>query len=157
MGPDGWARRDLLQLPLDLTQDLINLLHRIEAGQPWPASVVTGIVFALEKLPGARSVTQYQPITVFSLIYRTWSSLRARELLVHLQQFAPATCFGNLPNRYASQVWWNIQTLIESHNFEGTDVSGCMMDVIKCFNHLPREPLLQMCFHLGVPEPIIQA
>ena len=157
VGPDGWARSDLLQLPLDLTRDLINLLHRIEAGQSWPASVVTGIVFALEKLPGARLVTQYRPITVFSLIYRTWSSLRAKELLVHLQQFAPATCFGNLPSRYASQVWWNIQTLIESHNFEGTDVSGCMMDVVKCFNHLPREPLLQMCLHLGVPEPIIQA
>ena len=157
IGPDGWARQDLLQLPEDLTRDLIHLIHRIEAGLPWPTSVVTGIVFALEKLPGARSVTQYRPITVFSLIYRTWSSLRAKEMLVHLQRYAPSTCFGNLPNRHASQVWWNIQTLIESHNYEGTAVSGCMMDVIKCFNHLPREPLLQMCLHLGAPQPVITA
>lgn len=32
-----------------------------------------------------------------------------------------------------------------------------MMDVIKCFNHLPREPLLQMCLHLGAPPQIITA
>ena len=90
-GPDGWARQDLLHLPADLTQDLINMLHRIEQGQPWPASVVTGIVFALEKLPDARLVTHYRPITVFSLIYRTWSTIRSKELLTHLQHSAPAT------------------------------------------------------------------
>ena len=156
-GPDGWARQDLLHLPADLTQDLLDLLHRIEAGQPWPASVVTGIVFALEKLPEARLVTHYRPITVFSVIYRTWSTIRSKELLIHLQSSAPETCFGNLPNRHAAQVWWNIQSLIESNNFEGTNVSGCMMDVIKCFNHLPREPLLQMCLHLGAPSPIVAA
>ena len=63
----------------------------------------------------------------------------------------------NLPNRYAAQVWWNIQSLIESHHYEGTPVSGCMMDVIKCFNHLPQEPLLQICLHLGAPKPVITA
>ena len=156
-GPDGWARQDLLHLPSDLTQDLLDLLHRIEAGQSWPTSVVTGIVFALEKLPEARLVTHYRPITVFSVIYRTWSTIRAKELLIHLQSSAPDTCFGNLPNRYAAQVWWNIQSLIESHNFEGSTISGSMMDVIKCFNHLPREPLLQMCLHLGAPIPVITA
>ncbi len=31
------------------------------------------------------------------------------------------------------------------------------MDVIKCFNHLPREPLLQMCLHLGAPPQVISA
>ena len=31
------------------------------------------------------------------------------------------------------------------------------MDVIKCFNHLVREPLLQMCLHLGAPPQVITA
>ncbi|CAL1170377.1 unnamed protein product, partial [Cladocopium goreaui] len=36
-GPDGWTRQDLLQLPLDLTDAILDMLHGIEAGtMQWP-------------------------------------------------------------------------------------------------------------------------
>lgn len=62
----------------------------IEQGRAlWPQQVVTGHIHALEKLPGAWKASQYRPLTVFSIVYRTWSPIRARETLAYLSQFVP--------------------------------------------------------------------
>ena len=156
VGPDGWSRMDLLQLPDDLTSGILHMLSCIENGCNWPKTIITGLVFSLEKVPNADRVGQYRPITVFSLIYRVWSSIRARACLRHLAKYAPSRCFGNLPNKAAMQVWLQIQSLIETTQADGTMASGTMVDVIKCFNHLPRIPIFEICAHLGIPSPIIR-
>ena len=156
-GPDAWSRQDLLRMPYDITCALIDMLENIEKGAPWPRSTVTGIVFSLEKVQGASRVNQYRPITVFSLIYRTWSSIRAKQSLQHLVSHAPSFCFGNLPKRSAVQVWLGIQSQIETCHFDNQPLSGAMIDIEKCFNHLPRLPLLTVCCRLGVPDGTIRA
>ena len=156
-GPDAWSRQDLLRMPDDITENLISLLMNIEQGTPWPRSTITGIVFSLEKVQGASKVNQYRPITVFSLIYRTWSSIRAKQCLRHLVAFAPSFCFGNLPRRSAVQVWLGIQSQIETCHFDNQPLSGAMIDIEKCFNHLPRIPLLSVCCRLGLPSGVIRA
>lgn len=156
-GPDGWARQDLLHLPQDLTMSLIQMLHAIESGKPWPQSVVTGLVYSLEKVENAAKIHQYRPITIFSLIYRTWSSIRARQCLVHLAKYAPARCCGNIPNKSTTMIWMGIQSLIEQAEEDGTKVSGSMLDIVKCFNHLPRMPIMETCIHLGINDKVIRA
>lgn len=156
VGPDGWSRLDLLNLPDDLTNGILHMLDCIERGADWPKSVITGLVFSLEKVCNASKVGQYRPITIFSLIYRVWSSIRARSCLQHLAKLAPARCFGNLPHKAAMQVWLQIQSLIETAQADGSKASGCMVDVIKCFNHLPRIPIFEICAHLGVPSKILR-
>ena len=156
-GPDAWSRNDLLKLPDDLTNGIIRLLSNIENGSPWPQTVITGLVFSLEKIAGAAKVNQYRPITVFSIIYRTWSSIRAKQCLRHLLQFVPATCFGNIPQRSTTQVWLGIQALIEQSDTDQVSLSGVMVDIVKCFNHLPRIPIIEVCCHLGVPAGILRA
>ena len=156
-GPDAWSRQDLLKMPHDITAALISMLEQIEMGSPWPRSTVTGIVFSLEKVQGASRVNQYRPITVFSLIYRTWSSIRAKQSLQHLVSHAPSFCFGNLPKRSAVQVWLGIQSQIETCHFDNQPLSGAMIDIEKCFNHLPRLPLLSVCCRLGLPSGTIRA
>lgn len=157
VGPDAWSRDDLLRLPDDLTIGILELLHAIENGKPWPVTIITGLVFSLEKIAGASTVNQYRPITVFSLIYRTWSSIRAKQCLRHLTQFVPATCFGNIPQRSTTQVWLGIQTLIEQAAHDQQQLSGVMVDIIKCFNHLPRLPIIEVCCHLGIPTGTLRA
>ena len=156
-GPDGWSRQDLLQLPDDLTEALIQMLHEIEMGRPWPQSVVTGIVHSLEKVENAAKINQYRPITIFSLIYRTWSSIRARQCLLHLANYAPARCCGNLPQKSTTMIWLGIQSLIEQAEEDGENACGAMVDITKCFNHLPRMPIMEVCIHLGIDTRIVRA
>ena len=102
--------------------------------------MVTGFVVALEKNPGAETVNQYRPITVFSLCYRTWSSIRARQVLQHLQPLAPSTCTGNLPGKHAAHVWYGIMQEIELAQLNKGSLSGWVVDLVKAFNMLPRTP-----------------
>ena len=81
------------------TERLLAMLEAIEQGSQWPIQAVTGFVMALEKTAGATTVDQYRPITVFSLVFRTWGSIRARQVLRHLASVAPSSCVGNLPGK----------------------------------------------------------
>ena len=160
IGPDGWSKWDLLNLPDDLTERLLALIASIEDPSQkiaWPKSIVTGLVHSLEKVPGASRTSQFRPITVFSMIYRTWSSIRSKQCLQHLIEHVPTHCYGNLPGRQASQVWYGIQQKIEDHSFTGLGLSGAMVDIVKCFNTLPRTPLLAICHHLGIPKGLVKA
>eukprot|EP00435_Cladocopium_sp_Y103_P022574 s2101_g5.t1 len=48
-----------------------------------------GIVNLLAKDPGATTIDRFRPVVVFSVIYRNWASLRARQLLRQLSAHMP--------------------------------------------------------------------
>ena len=156
IGPDGMAKLDLINMSRNTTERLLQMLTAIENGAQWPIQAVTGFVMALEKTPGATSVDQYRPITVFSLVFRTWGSIRARQVLRHLAQVAPASCVGNLPGKQTSEVWQGIQAMIEESFYTHTCVSGAVIDLVKAFNLLPRIPILSVMHHLNVAPQIIR-
>ena len=157
IGPDGISRNDLEHMPKHLVEQLLSLIHRIELGEEWPRQAITGFVIALEKTPGASKVAQFRPITIFSLTYRVWSSIRSKQLLQHLRQIAPGTCMGNLPQRSASHVWMGVQKSIELAQHHMGSISGAVVDLVKAFNLLPRLPVLEIITHLGAPIPIVRA
>ena len=50
-GPDGFSRKDLLRMPRERTQELLDFLNSIERGHSgWPEQLLTGLVLAHEKL-----------------------------------------------------------------------------------------------------------
>ena len=157
VGPDGLSKQDLLNMPRHVVEKLLLLISQIENGQKWPQQAVTGFVVALEKTYGAKTVDQYRPITVFSLCYRTWGSIRARQILRHLEPISPNTCTGNLPGRNAAQVWNGIQASIEEALYTRVSIGGAVLDLVKAFNLLPRIPILSIMTHLQVSPRIIQA
>ena len=85
-GLDGWSRADLLLFPEDLLQELLAVYAHAESCGVWPRQALEGLVSALEKRPSACSVGHYRPITVLAMSYRVWSSIRARQCLLHLSQ-----------------------------------------------------------------------
>eukprot|EP00435_Cladocopium_sp_Y103_P013223 s3565_g3.t1 len=157
-GPDGWTRQDLINLPLDLTDAIISILNKIEAGQMgWPQQWLVGIVHSLEKYEQPAAVTGYRPITIFSLIYRTWASLRSRELLQHLLPMVSSRSFGNLPHRCTTNMWFTLQQEIENNLSSSLPTCGAVLDIVKCFNHLPRIPILGVLQHMGVCPQVLLA
>ena len=155
IGPDGVSRRDILHMPANTLASLVELLHRIELGAKWPTQATTGIVAALAKTAGAKTVGQYRPICVFSLFYRTWSSIRARQCLRHLMSIIPSSLMGNIPGRSPQKLWYHVQQLIEHSYCHTSELAGGVIDIVKCFNALPRVPLAKIAQHLGIPDQVM--
>ena len=104
-GPDGYGRLDLINMPPQLKQAHLDLLHRIEHGEQWPQQLLSGHAHGLAKCVEAEEVSQYRPIIILSMIYRTWSSIRARQGLQQLEQLMDCPAFGFLPTREAQEIW----------------------------------------------------
>ena len=156
-GPDAMSRQDLLKMPKDLTLHLLDLFHHAEQTGEWPEQLLVGFVVALEKQQDSKFVNQFRPITVFPTAYRTYTSIRARQILRFLNPHMPATCTGNLPNRYASQMWHSIMDQIELGVHQVSDLSGGVIDLVKAFNTLPRVPIMAVMKRLNIPVPILRA
>ena len=156
-GPDGWSKADIQHLPDCLFQDVICLLERIEVGEPWPAQLVKGLVTCLEKVPDAKAASQFRPITLFSLWYRLWGSLRSRALLSSLEKHAAFHAYGYLRGRSCQQMTFFIQAAVEHALRTGVDLCGVLADIEKCFNFLPRAPIFSMARRMGFPSNVLTA
>ena len=154
-GPDGLSRADLLAFPDSLTCRLLDLCHTAETSGRWPTQLLEGIVTSLEKVPGASSVSEYRPICVLSLVYRIWSSVRAREALRHLQKHVPPGLLGNVPGFCSADAWFSIQLRIEESLRNGSHLCGLSEDLIKAFNALPRVPVMAFAKTCGLPDRLI--
>ena len=154
-GLDGLSRADMLAMPSDLLQLILQLCSHAEQTGRWPRQAVLGVVSALEKRVGAETVGDYRPITVLSLLYRTWSSIRSRQALAYLSEFAPASMYGNLSGRTASQLWFSLQLQLEEARYAGVGVVGAIADLEKAFNLLPSTPVMAAARAVGIAEPIL--
>eukprot|EP00435_Cladocopium_sp_Y103_P043522 s870_g12.t1 len=154
--PDGVTRADLLHMPKSLTMQLLDILARVEQGHAWPTQMLVGFIIALEKVEHACEVNQYRPVCIFSLAYRTWSSIRARQVIAHLSMLAPDVCAGSLPDKSATDIWYTILSEIELSHHTGQEASGAVVDLIKCFNMLPRYPIMCMMEHFGIATNILR-
>lgn len=154
-GPDGVSREDLLHLPSDLTEQILNIIRQVESGQPWPSQMMVGLVSALAKTPEAQRVQQYRPITVLTLCYRIWASIRAKQCLRLLMQIVPFSLMGNIPKRSPKMMWFHIQACIEMAHHDRQSIAGSVIDIVKCFNLLSRYPLMQVAEHIGLPKCVL--
>ena len=155
-GLDGLSRLDLALMPDDLLQLVLELCSRAEETGLWPRQAVLGVVTALEKRVNSEGVNDYRPITVLSVLYRTWSSIRARQALQYVASFAPPRMYGNMNGRTAGQLWYSVQLAIESSNLRRAPMLGFIADLEKAFNLLPRTPVFALARAVGIAEPIIR-
>ena len=155
-GPDAYARLDLLHMaPCHVTQ-LLQLLRRIELGQShWPLQLLQGFVCAIDKLNNKCGADAYRPICLLSVIYRVWGSIRTKQVLRAIRHYVPDEMFGFVPHRETADMWILLQARIEVACSEGKALVGCMADVVKAFNGLPRAPLLRAAARLGFPPCVL--
>lgn len=156
-GPDGVSRDDLINMTDIEGQSIVSLLNRIENGEAWPKEILIGLISSLEKKETSEVVGDYRPICVLSSIYRTWSSIRAKEILKFLSLRAPPELIGNRPKKEPGQIWWTLSSLVEDSFQGGTDFAGACADISKCFNNLPRTPIFALARLQGIPVKLCQA
>ena len=110
-----------------------------------------GRVNVLAKVDSPSGYNDGRPICVLPTMYRLWSSVLCTKLLQFWSTRMPAAVMGGLPNRAARDVTYSLQQAVESAEASGEPLSGFVLDIIKCFNALPRQPMLKLLTHLGCP------
>ena len=155
-GADGVSHVDLQRLPDELTSSLLTLLQNVEQGtQEWPRQLKTGLCIALAKKQGADTPASHRPICIFSIVYRTWGALRARQLLRQLASRLPADQYGFVPHIETAQYWLNLQSVLELTQQSHGTLSGITTDLRKAFNTISRSLTWNLAEHLQVPAEVL--
>lgn len=157
-GLDGVSRADLLASTY--TNELlsfVSLFRRAETTGHWPSQLLAGTVRSLAKCREPSSPNHFRPITVFSLVYRLWSSANSRHWLTQLDDQLDSCLFGNRSHRRAADMWRVILDTVEEHHISSTSVCGVVLDLEKAFNTLPRLPTIPTTLALGVHTDTLTA
>ena len=154
-GPDGFARRDLQWMPQMYQDSLVQQLNRWEEQSMFPQALCTGFAHPLPKRQDSCKVNDYRPVIIYSMIYRSWSSLCARQLLRHIKRVAGQHQFGFLPQKENTENWMVLQAWIEEASLANEPLAGFVSDIEKAFECLPRRPVLWLAKRLGISRKIL--
>ena len=147
----------LYNMPMHAVRSLLQLYNKGESNGQWPLQLTTGIVSSLEKTAEAQSVRQYRPVVVYPLVYRVWSSARARQFLKGFAKVAPPGLRGGLPSCQSKSIWFEVAMELEADHIQNPSLIGLVADLQKAFNTIPRIPLWQCLSSLGCPTWLIRA
>ena len=151
-GACGFAVRELKQLPDSAILHLAKLCQLgVECG--FPQFMLYGRINILAKVDEPQGQNDGRPICVLPATYRLWSSVMCTQLLRFWSTRMPSSIMGGLPGRAARDVTYSLQQAVEDAQREHEPLSGFVLDIIKCFNALPRQPLQRLLIHLGLLPP----
>ena len=156
-GFDGVTLHDLKHMPRPVLQAFCDIFASAESDGGWPSQLVDGKVVSLAKVASPSSPSDFRPITVFSLLYRCWSSAQARRALTFLDSCLPDTLYGSRPGRHAAQIWTRMLWAIEESFVNQIPMTGAVADLAKAFNFLPRLVVMELAAHVGIPSRVLLA
>ena len=148
IGLDGVSKQDLANLTSNEMQSLVGLYRRAMSSGEWPQQVVQGLVKSLAKKLDPLDAPDYRPITIYSMVYRVWSSLLSRFWLSTFSEILSPTLSGNRSGHQASTLWRRVMEEVEVSQAHAQSTSGLILDLTKAFNTLPRLPCLCHVFDL---------
>ena len=156
-GSDGLARMDILRMSPTHRNGLAWILNQVELhDQPWPRQFLLGLVITIAKTQAPSGPSGYRPITLFSVVFRLWSSIRTRQLLQVLRFGLPDSIYGFVPFCEASQIWEVLQGQIEVALNANQEFSGLSADVEKAFNYIGRDQLFYLADKINIPAGILR-
>eukprot|EP00435_Cladocopium_sp_Y103_P045874 s1099_g13.t1 len=156
-GLDGISRLDLLSLRDDEVGHIISLLSLAQSSGCWPQQVLNGYVRSLAKVANPESVGHYRPITVFGIVYRTWSTVVARHWLAAVSQVVDPFLCGSTTGNRAAMIWRHVLETVETSAATSADTCGFVADLTKAYNMLPRIPTLRLAKLVGIDHGTLLA
>ena len=156
-GLDGVSRSDVVLMSQYHKQWMCEIFHHAEQTGQWPKQLLEGAVYTLAKHEKAQGTNDYRPITILPIPYRCWATHKAKHLLAYLNTIVPAGLKGNMPGVSSTSVWWQLQNRIEDAHYTDFKLAGCVTDLVKAFNLLPRAPIFHAARRLGIDEATLRA
>ena len=156
-GTDGWTVEELRGLPDICIQVLANVFASIQ-GQSFPEDWSHSITIPIGKTESPEAPSQTRPITLIPMLYRWWTKVVTKQILKHWGQVAPQGLIGFLPTRSAQialmSLQWQFEKAHELDSLQDLHWQGLTLDLVKCFNLLPRLPCYWAMIHFGVPKGV---
>jgi hypothetical protein len=121
-----------------------------------PQAIFLGVVSVIAKDAQASIMDRFRPLVIFSIICRTWASLRSRQLLRALSPYTDCEAYVFLPGCKAAQLWTILQGEVECSLQGAQPLCGLSTDLIRAFNNIPRQHIFALAQHLGVPSKVLQ-
>ena len=157
-GSDGFSTMDLRKIPTNLWQLLCVIFHTIEqCGAEWPNIWMLAKTLCLPKVSNPTTPLDIRPVTILSKTYRLWSRIRGKQIAIHLSSQVPATIGGPSKGVAAEMIAMFSTVEIEHSLYSNSHLCGVVLDIVKCYNAVPRPPLLKALAKLGVNQFIITA
>ena len=150
IGLDGVSRRDVLGLTNPEVELILQLYDRAHNSGQWPQQMLQGQVKSLAKKERPGGVGDFRPITIFSFLYRIWSSVSSQHWLKHVSEILDSRLCGNRGGYRASHLWRAILDNVEDAHCTGQACGGVVFDLEKAFNTLPRVVCLGLAVLVGV-------
>ena len=108
-----------------------------------------------EKVPV--SPMQVRPITILPRLYRSWARFRALQVIQHLNGLLPPEIATISVGVSADCICAFVLDKLESAIEAGDSACGVIVDLVKCYNLIPRRPLLAACIKFGIPPKYLNA
>ena len=156
VGLDGVRRCDILAMDSNQLASIVSLYSRAHSDGCWPRQVTQGSITSLAKRSDPRGVNDYRPITIFSLIYRLWSSMQSQYWLTQVDSTLDAGLCGNRGARRAADLWRLVLRAVEDGHTDDFGTCGVVFDLEKAFNMLPRAICLAFVKLLGMDQNTLQ-
>eukprot|EP00973_Karenia_brevis_P020126 2761904-Karenia_brevis.AAC.1 len=153
-GMDGWTVPELRLLPLCLLNCLADLLNIIEETGRWPIGLDRALVSLIGKGEGAKPL-DLRPISLMSIIYRTWAVRRLEDIRPWQEKWAADGQHGFRPGHSTQDVYWSLALKIETAILNGAPLFGIGFDYRKCFDCIPHDILLKLVGRMGLSPRIL--
>ena len=155
-GVCGWSSEEFKMLTDPMLIDLIAIFQKV-AEQGMPNYLMWAKTIPLAKEKGVFSPAKTRPITVLSLLYRLWGKVVSQQVLPAWSRTFPSAITGFLPGRSSQSMLYHLQAKLEQVQFgiESHQWSGLTLDLVKCFNCLPRQPAKYLLQRLGIPAAVV--
>lgn len=147
----GFAQPELANMHVDLLKALLEFFTEAETSglPPWMMVAKTVLI---PKKEGTCKIGDLRPITIFSLLLRTWERVMARRLLRAWMPTLPASIVGGVPGRSCSQLTLTNAIRVEHALVIQSDAGGFSLDIAKCFNAVGRWPAVKLLTRAGMSQ-----
>ncbi len=156
-GLDGVSRNDILNLDDTSLRSLLSMFSRAHCTGDWPVQALQGSVASLAKIDAPQTVSDFRPITVFSVAYRAWSSMESRHWLKALEPVLADWLCGNRQATRAMTLWREIIDQVELAHLGLGHRHGIVFDLEKAYNTIPRVPVMALANLIGISHSTLVA
>ena len=149
-GADAWTGPEIRMLPRAAVVDLKAIMDQMES---WPEDIMVARTIPLPKKE-APTVKDVRPITILPMVYRWWARVVTKHMLRRLAAVLGREVTGMLAGQgrgataasYATQAW------IERSRHEARPSGGFILDLVKCYNQVPRPVAIMLLQRVGTPK-----
>eukprot|EP00971_Amphidinium_carterae_P065435 1296506-Amphidinium_carterae.2 len=154
-GPDWWRVRELLKLPPSAHSMLAALFNAMEKAEVMPRAMMTGWVKPIPKDGCVAAVGEVRPITLLSVVHRTWSSIRFAHLQGWCDEILDVSQAAFRAGRSTKQELQSILMMMNNQLERASPTYLGQLDLSKAFPRLNKQKACAMAYASGLPRAFV--